>query len=94
MKKFTYLFKRIDKDTNGIINEAEFRTLVQEMKITNRKSEIDHLWNKVDPRHNRQINYSECVTHFTLEVVRDQKKAESILDRFNSVEDIEGAAAD
>lgn len=93
LKKFTILFKKINEDTNGILNEYEFRLLMKEMGIIKEESEVEQLLKRVDPYENSQITYSECISLLTTETVTNtsqeieesQRKPESILDIFNEI---------
>jgi Ca2+-binding EF-hand superfamily protein len=37
---FTQLFKQVDNDRNGIINEDEFRDLLSQMKVLHKDEEL------------------------------------------------------
>ena len=60
------LFKAVDKDNNGIINEEEFVSLLYNMNIFGEqlKQKIVELLTQVDPYNNKQITFSECVNLF------------------------------
>ena len=60
LHKFTDLFKQIDQDSDGILSESEFRTLIQMMNVVE-MHEIDTLLAKVDPNNNQKMTYSEIV---------------------------------
>ena len=66
LKNFVQLFKSVDKDNNGIINEEEFVNLLYNMKIfgDNLKQKIVELLTQIDPYNNKQITFSECVNLF------------------------------
>ena len=66
LKNFVVLFKNVDKDNNGIINEEEFVTLLYNMNIFGEqlKMKIVELLTQVDPFNNKQITFSECVNLF------------------------------
>jgi len=42
----------VDIDSNGIIDEAEFRELVELMAVIEREEEVDYLLQMVDPYNN------------------------------------------
>ena len=60
------MFKRVDKDNNGIINEEEFVSLLYNMNIfgDQLKQKIVELLTQIDPYNNKQITFSECVNLF------------------------------
>lgn len=64
LSSFTSLFKEVDADNNGILNEQEFSELMQRMSVLHPASQqevIDALLNLVDPHNNKQMTYSEVV---------------------------------
>lgn len=70
LKNFTSLFRSVDKDSNGIINEEEFLNLIALMNIYPKHTLADNsnlLLNNVDPFNNKQITYTECVNLFAEE---------------------------
>ena len=66
LKNFVILFKNVDKDNNGIINEEEFVNLLYNMNIYGEqlKQKIVELLTHIDPYNNKQITFSECVNLF------------------------------
>ena len=66
LKNFVQLFKSVDKDNNGIINEEEFVNLLYNMNIFGEqlKRKIVELLTQIDPYNNKQITFSECVNLF------------------------------
>ena len=52
LSKFTELFKTVDTDTDGIINEEEFKKLLRTMNVLSGDDEIDYLLQAVDPFNN------------------------------------------
>ena len=66
LKNFVQLFKSVDKDNNGIINEEECVNLLYNMNIfgDQLKRKIVELLTQIDPYNNKQITFSECVNLF------------------------------
>ena len=66
LKNFVILFKNVDRDNNGIINEEEFVSLLYNMNIFGEqlKMKIVELLTQIDPYNNKQITFSECVNLF------------------------------
>ena len=60
MYKFTDLFKQVDDDQDGILDEEQFRRLIEAMNVVE-QAEIDVLLQKVDPFNNQKMTYSEIV---------------------------------
>lgn len=69
------LFKSVDADKDGIVNEEQLRYLIQEMKIipaqfsnSNDKleEEIGKLLVLIDPHKTQKVTFSELVTFLTL----------------------------
>lgn len=67
--KFTQKFKLVDIDSNGIIDEAEFRELVELMAVIEREEEVDYLLQMVDPYNNQKMTFSEVVHLFSSHMV-------------------------
>ena len=75
LKKFVDLFKIVDKNRDGIINEEEFSELVQKMKIFKEdevENKIFQYLEKIDPFDNQKFTFSECVTFFSGEIIIDK----------------------
>ena len=58
---FTQLFKQVDSDRNGIINEDEFRDLLSQMRVLHKDEDLIVLLQIVDPYNNQKMTYSEIV---------------------------------
>jgi Ca2+-binding EF-hand superfamily protein len=91
LRNFVYLFKTVDTDSNGILNEEEFINLLAMMNIYSEKyfdENANRLLNIADPFNNKQITFSECVTLFSNENVMESdeqgnKVRLSMLDKVN-----------
>lgn len=59
--RFTQIFKQVDQDNNGLINEDEFRQLINTMQVLQREEEFMFLLQMVDPYNNNKMTYSETV---------------------------------
>ncbi len=55
--KFAGVFKKVDTDTNGLINAGEFRELIAEMKAP---VDAEKLLKMLDPLDTQQIPFSKC----------------------------------
>ena len=72
LKNFVEIFKSVDTNKDGIINEEEFSKLVQKMKIFNEdevEGKIFQFLEKIDPFDNQRITFSECVSFFSQEII-------------------------
>eukprot|EP00826_Nyctotherus_ovalis_P055836 TRINITY_DN745_c0_g1_i2.p1 TRINITY_DN745_c0_g1~~TRINITY_DN745_c0_g1_i2.p1 ORF type:complete len:181 (-),score=46.88 TRINITY_DN745_c0_g1_i2:143-685(-) len=65
IQKFTRVFKEVDGDRNGIVDEAEFRQLIAKMRIPTNEENIQTLLQTIDPYDNQKISYSECISLFS-----------------------------
>ena len=65
LSKFLAIFREVDTDGNGIINEAEFRDLIDISLITFTETEILKLLKNIDPHNHQSITYTQCVTLFS-----------------------------
>jgi len=96
LRNFVYLFKTVDTDSNGLLNEDEFINLLAMMNIYSEKyfdENANRLLNQSDPFNNKQITFSECVTLFSNEILMDSdeqgnKVKLSLLDKVNLNDEI------
>lgn len=58
---FTELFKKIDNGTHSILNESQFRRLLNEMRLIDNQEEINYLVGKIDPFYLNSMTYSDIV---------------------------------
>ena len=65
LEKFIVIFKTIDTDNNGVINEEEFRDLIAGMEVIQNEDEINYLLQVIDPYNNQQMTFSELVHLFS-----------------------------
>lgn len=88
LEKFIYAFKSIDSDNNGVINEAEFRELVQSMDVIDDEEEVNYLLQMIDPFNNQQMTFSELVHLFSSHMVpmdeSDPQRSIPLLEKFVS----------
>ena len=84
LKTFVNLFRRIDKDKNGVLNEEEFTELVRSFRIYN-EEDLDSVVFKfltvIDPYENQKITFSECVSLFSLEMITEGGQNISLLEK-------------
>lgn len=85
LRNFVNLFRKIDKDKNGILNEEEFSELVRSFKVYN-EEEVDSIIFKflsiLDPYDNQKITFSECVSLFSIEIIGNEgEQTISLLER-------------
>ena len=70
LSKFVRIFKQHDSDRNGIVNEYEFRMILSTVDPSKTEEEVNALLELIDPHNNQLINFSECVTFLSSELVR------------------------
>ena len=74
LKNFVDIFKSVDTNKDGIISEEEFTELVQRMKVFKEdevENKIFQFLEKIDPFDNQKITFSECVSFFSGEIIKD-----------------------
>ena len=89
LKKFLELFRSVDTDRDGIINEEEFTELIHRMKIFKEEeseNKIFQFLEILDPFDNQKFTFSECVKFFSGEIIKDKdingiEKEVSILEK-------------
>ena len=65
LKKFTKLFKEIDTERDGVLNETGFRIIIDRMQIPAEEKDIQRFLQRIDPYNNEKITYSECLALFS-----------------------------
>ena len=81
LKPFVDIYKSVDDDNDGILNEKQFINLVKIMNVfddDNFDKEVEDLLIEVDPFEYKQIIFSDCVYVFSN---RTYENNESILDK-------------
>lgn len=79
LKPFVNIFKSVDKDNDGILNESQFINLVKLMNIFDEKNfelGLDNLLNTIDPYSNKKFIFTDCVALFSY----NNGDGESIMD--------------
>ena len=74
LKKFVELFKSVDTNKDGVINEEQFSELVQKMKIFKEdevENKIFQFLEKIDPFDNQKFTFSECISFFSSEMIKE-----------------------
>lgn len=56
-EKFAGLFKKIDTDRNGVVNQEELKTILSQMKA---KANIEKILKTLDPNNMQQLSFSDC----------------------------------
>eukprot|EP01022_Parablepharisma_sp_SALTPOND_P007334 TRINITY_DN129_c4_g1_i1.p6 TRINITY_DN129_c4_g1~~TRINITY_DN129_c4_g1_i1.p6 ORF type:complete len:283 (+),score=36.44 TRINITY_DN129_c4_g1_i1:5915-6763(+) len=92
IEKFAELFKKVDSDKNGIVNQEELKGMLSQMKVN--KVNMDKIVKAVDPHDTQQITFSECfktISAVLLIIVKSQqgvnkKGGMSIIDQLNKLE--------
>lgn len=74
LSEFTQLFKEVDRDRNGIIEELEFRALLREMRTDPAETEL--LVQMLDPYNNQKMTYSEVVHLLSSHMVRQDEHSD------------------
>ena len=74
LKNFVEIFRSVDTNRDGVINEEEFGELIQRMKIFKEdevENKIFQYLELIDPFDNQKITFSECVSFFSGEIIQD-----------------------
>jgi len=82
LRNFVYLFKKVDQDNNGIVNEEEFLQLLQALNIykDDFNEQGNRLLNIIDPYNKQFLTFSETVSLFSMEFIQDGDRKLSILE--------------
>lgn len=85
LRPFVYAFKKIDEDSDGIINESQFINLVKDLNILEEKNFdnlLNELLNLIDPYGYKKFIFTDCVEVFSSYNIRNK----NIFDIINSKE--------
>eukprot|EP00826_Nyctotherus_ovalis_P016973 TRINITY_DN14958_c0_g2_i1.p1 TRINITY_DN14958_c0_g2~~TRINITY_DN14958_c0_g2_i1.p1 ORF type:complete len:508 (-),score=157.39 TRINITY_DN14958_c0_g2_i1:926-2449(-) len=63
--KFTLLFREIDREKAGVVDEAGFNQLLAKMKLPISEEEQAQYIEIIDPHNHRRITYSDCLAFFS-----------------------------
>ncbi len=72
LKGFTRLFRRVDTDSDGILNEEQFISLMdKELSpfFTVTRDDLNYFLQVLDPFNSQKITFSECVQLFSAHMV-------------------------
>ena len=69
--KFSKIFKKIDAEKNGILNEAQFRDLVINLNVGIAEEQIQEYLHIVDPYNNQSITFSQCCIVLRNELIKN-----------------------
>ena len=74
LQEFNLLFKEVDGDHNGIINEEEFKQLILAMNVVvqnvnEANRDVETLLKVIDPHGNQQMTYTEVVSLLSNQMV-------------------------
>ena len=82
LKKFNNLFKTVDNDHDGIINDYEFVKLVEMANIYNTKEELEiktqMMIKELDKYSNKTIIYNDIINLWNKEMIIDQMTGEEL----------------
>jgi hypothetical protein len=74
LKNFVTLFKSVDTNKDGIINEEEFTDLIEKMNIFKEdevQNKIFEFLEKMDPFDHQKFTFSDCVIFFSNQYIKD-----------------------
>jgi len=77
LAKFSKMFKKIDVEKNGILNEAQFRNLAVNLNATISEEQIQEYLQVVDPYNNQAITFSQCCAVLRNELIKNWSYAKS-----------------
>jgi hypothetical protein len=73
LKNFVELFRKHDKDLDGILNENEFSNLIRDIPFCKNNADeyIFKFLSIIDPFNNKKITFSECISILSMEIVEE-----------------------
>ena len=81
LKGFTRLFRRVDTDSDGILNEEQFISLLDKelspfLSLT--REDLNYFLQVLDPFNSQKITFSECVQLFSAHLVPSEPNNDNI----------------
>ena len=96
LKNFLKLFRKFDKDLDGILNEGEFIALIKDIHYcqNNINEYIFKFLSTIDPLDNKIFTFNDCVSLFSLEIIRENNnenegKDENIISENKEIDEVE-----
>jgi hypothetical protein len=73
LKNFVTLFRKYDTDLDGVLNENEFINMIKEIPYCqdNVDDYVFRFLSTVDPFNNKKITFNECISLFSMEIIKD-----------------------
>ena len=80
MKKFVDLFRRFDKDGDGILNEEQFIEMVKAIPYcqNNLEENVNRFLSIIDPFNKKKITFNNCVALFSSEIIVDESNENNV----------------
>jgi hypothetical protein len=80
LKKFVKLFKKFDKDGDGVLNEEQFIEMVKNIPYcqNNLEEYIQIFLSKIDPNNHKKFTFNDCVNLFS-SIIIDEKNSQIYL---------------
>ena len=74
LRKFVNLFRKFDKDGDGVLNEEQFIEMVKNIPYcqNNLEEYINRFLYVVDPFNHKKITFNNCVILFSSEIIMDE----------------------
>ena len=74
LRKFVNLFRKFDKDGDGVLNEEQFIEMVKNIQYcqNNLEEYINRFLYVVDPFNHKKITFNNCVILFSSEIIMDE----------------------
>ena len=80
LKKFVKLFRKFDKDGDGVLNEEQFIEMIKAIPYCQNNIEdfIDKFLSIIDPFNHKKFTFNNCVTLFSSEIIDENQTTQSI----------------
>ena len=74
LKKFVNLFRKFDKDGDGVLNEEQFIEMVKNIPYCQNNIEeyLNRFLYKIDPFNHKKFTFNNCLTLFSSEIIFDE----------------------
>ena len=91
LKNFVNLFRKFDKDGDGVLNEEQFIEMIKAIPYCQNNIEeyIDKFLGILDPFNHKKFTFNNCVSLFSSEIIDENNMTQSYISQGNGFSNIE-----
>ena len=83
LKNFVILFRRFDKDGDGVLNEEQFIDMIKAIPYCQNNIEryVDKFLSLIDPFNHKKFTFNDCVSLFSSEIIDENNMTQSFFNK-------------